>query len=106
MAGKNKNSGKKDKPGHAAENGTTVASNRRARFDYFIDDVIEAGIVLTGTEVKSLRSGQASINESYAGVRTTRYSCSTPISPNIPRRMPSCSTRCGARASCCCIATR
>jgi len=45
----------------------TVAQNRRARFDYFIDETLEAGIVLAGTEVKSLRSGRASINESYAG---------------------------------------
>ena len=44
-----------------------VAQNRRARFDYFIDDTLEAGLILAGTEVKSLRSGQASINESYAG---------------------------------------
>lgn len=66
MAGKNKNSGKKDKDGG---NGKTVAQNRRARFDYFIEDVMEAGIVLTGTEVKSLRAGQASINESYADVK-------------------------------------
>jgi SsrA-binding protein len=44
-----------------------AAQNRRARFDYFIDSTIEAGIVLAGTEVKSLRSGQASIAESYAG---------------------------------------
>jgi SsrA-binding protein len=44
-----------------------VAQNRRARFDYFITDVLEAGIVLAGTEVKSLRTGKASINESYAG---------------------------------------
>lgn len=62
MAGKNKNNGKSD------PNNKTVAQNRRARFDYFIEDVIEAGIMLTGTEVKSLRSGQASVNESYAGV--------------------------------------
>jgi SsrA-binding protein len=41
--------------------------NRRARHDYFIVDTIEAGIVLAGTEVKSLRSGQASIQESFAG---------------------------------------
>ena len=47
----------------------TVAENRRARFDYFIDDVLEAGIVLTGTEVKSLRFGEGSIAESYAEVR-------------------------------------
>ncbi len=45
----------------------TVAQNRRARFDYFIDETLEAGIVLAGTEVKSLRSGRASITESYAG---------------------------------------
>ena len=45
-----------------------VADNRRARFDYFIEDVIEAGISLTGTEVKSLRNGRANIAESYAAV--------------------------------------
>jgi SsrA-binding protein len=47
----------------------TVAQNRKARFNYFIEETMEAGIILTGTEVKSLRSGQASINESYAGVQ-------------------------------------
>ncbi len=41
--------------------------NRKARFDYFITDTVEAGIMLTGTEVKSLRSGQASIQEAFAG---------------------------------------
>ncbi len=45
-----------------------VAENRRARFDYAIDTVYEAGIALTGTEVKSLRSGEGSIAESYAAV--------------------------------------
>jgi len=44
----------------------TVAENRRARFDYAIEDVFEAGIVLRGTEVKSLRFGDGSITESYA----------------------------------------
>ena len=44
----------------------TVAENRRARFDYEILDTLEAGIVLTGTEVKSLRTGKAQITESYA----------------------------------------
>jgi len=43
-----------------------VAENRRARHDYFIKDTYEAGIALTGTEVKSLRLGQANISESYA----------------------------------------
>ena len=43
-----------------------VAENRKARYDYFIEDHYEAGISLTGTEVKSLRAGQANIAESYA----------------------------------------
>ncbi len=43
-----------------------VAENRRARYDYEILDTLEAGIVLTGTEVKSLRTGKAQIAESYA----------------------------------------
>lgn len=42
-----------------------VAQNRKARHEYHIDEVFEAGLVLTGTEVKSLRSGKASIVESY-----------------------------------------
>ncbi|WAT18034.1 SsrA-binding protein SmpB [Aurantiacibacter sp. MUD11] len=46
-----------------------VAENRKARHDYFIEDKFEAGIALQGTEVKGLRSGQASIAESYAEVR-------------------------------------
>jgi SsrA-binding protein len=45
-----------------------VAENRRARHDYFIEDDIEAGIVLEGSEVKSLRAGKANIAESYAAV--------------------------------------
>src|SRR3954453_11754012 len=44
------------------------AENRRARFDYFVEDRFEAGIQLTGTEVKSLRHGEGSIAESYATV--------------------------------------
>ncbi|MBI0474922.1 SsrA-binding protein SmpB [Sphingomonas sp. MA1305] len=46
-----------------------VAENRKARFEYSIDTVYEAGIALTGTEVKSLRFGEGSIAESYAEVR-------------------------------------
>lgn len=45
-----------------------VADNRRARFDFEIGDTLEAGIMLTGTEVKSLRAGKATIAESYASV--------------------------------------
>ena len=46
-----------------------VADNRRARFNYEIGEVFEAGIALTGTEVKSLRQGKATIAESYADAR-------------------------------------
>lgn len=45
-----------------------IAENRRARFDYAIEDDLECGIMLMGSEVKSLRSGQAQIAESYATV--------------------------------------
>ena len=43
-----------------------IAENRRARYDYFLEDTMEAGLVLLGTEVKSLRNGRANIAESYA----------------------------------------
>ncbi len=43
-----------------------VAENRKARFNYAIEDTVEAGIVLTGTEVKSIRRGKSTIAESYA----------------------------------------
>lgn len=58
------------RPKHATFNKQkTVAENRRARFDYFIEENFEAGIVLSGTEVKSLRSGEGSIAESFAEIR-------------------------------------
>ena len=43
-----------------------IAQNRKARHEYFIEDTLEAGLVLTGSEVKSLRQGRCSIGESYA----------------------------------------
>ena len=46
-----------------------IAENRKARHDYFIEDQIEAGIVLTGTEVKSLRQGRANLKDSYARIK-------------------------------------
>lgn len=51
------------------KNGATVALNRKARYDYALSDEIEAGIVLTGTEVKSLRQGRANIGDSYVSER-------------------------------------
>jgi SsrA-binding protein len=47
----------------------TIAVNRRARYDYDITETVEVGLVLTGTEVKSLRAGKASIGEAYGIVR-------------------------------------
>jgi SsrA-binding protein len=49
-----------------ARNERPIAENRKARHDYFIDEVIEAGIVLTGTEVKSLRAGRVNLRDSFA----------------------------------------
>lgn len=49
-------------------NERTIATNRRARHDYFIDNEIEAGIVLSGTEVKSLREGHASLVEAFVSI--------------------------------------
>jgi SsrA-binding protein len=46
-----------------------IAQNRKARHDYHIDDVFEAGLVLTGTEVKSLRAGHASLIDGFAHIR-------------------------------------
>jgi SsrA-binding protein len=58
------------RPQHAAfDKKKTVAENRRARFEYFIEDTFEAGIMLTGTEVKSLRFGEGSIAEAYAEIK-------------------------------------
>jgi SsrA-binding protein len=46
----------------------TIANNKSARHDYFIEEKIEAGIVLTGTEIKSLRAGRINLKESYARI--------------------------------------
>jgi SsrA-binding protein len=52
-----------------SENFRVVAQNRRARFNYHLEETFEAGIALTGSEVKSLRGGKATIAESYADAR-------------------------------------
>ncbi|MFE0013864.1 SsrA-binding protein SmpB [Mesorhizobium sp. NPDC059054] len=52
----------------ADPNNKVAAENRKARFSYEVLDTVETGLVLTGTEVKSLRQGQANIQESYASV--------------------------------------
>lgn len=74
----------------------TIVQNKRARFDYQIDDTYEAGMVLQGWEVKSLREGRAQINESYAFIKdgeawitglqiTPLLSASTHITPDPVR---------------------
>src|SRR3954468_16112711 len=58
-----------------------VARNRRARFEFDLIEKVEAGIVLTGTEVKSLRNGKASLEEAYAGLdkgEVWLYGCDIP----------------------------
>ena len=47
----------------------TIAENRKARYNYHIDDVFEAGMVLQGTEVKSLRQGRANLKDAYARIK-------------------------------------
>ena len=70
------------RPHHPAfDKKKVVAENRRARFDYAIDETYEAGIALTGTEVKSLRFGEGSIAESYAEVKDEEVWL---INANIP----------------------
>jgi SsrA-binding protein len=51
-----------------ADGSKLIAENRRARFDYFLEQTFEAGLSLTGTEVKALRLGRANIAESYAAI--------------------------------------
>jgi SsrA-binding protein len=60
---------KKEKKKELISVNQTVADNRRARYDYFLEEKFEAGIQLTGTEVKSLRHGHCSLNEAHAGER-------------------------------------
>lgn len=68
--GAQKEGGRKTAASRKVNRGVRViAENRRARRMYFLEKELEAGLVLTGTEVKSLRTGQASLDQSYAGER-------------------------------------
>ncbi|HEX6933211.1 MAG TPA: SsrA-binding protein SmpB [Streptosporangiaceae bacterium] len=71
MATQGKPGSKAQRPGKSGQGKSgparkLIASNRRARHDYTIEDVVEAGIMLTGTEVKSLRAGRATLTDGYA----------------------------------------
>lgn len=65
--------------------GKVIAENRRARFDFAIEETFEAGIMLVGTEVKALREGRANIAESYASVEGSEVFL---INANIPIYAP------------------
>ena len=72
----------KKKPTHT---GKLIADNKRARFDYAIEDTFEAGIMLVGTEVKALREGRANIAESYASIEGNEAYL---VNANIPIYAP------------------
>lgn len=62
--------------------GMIISRNKRARFDFFIDETYEAGIVLTGTEVKALRQGKVNLKDSYAKIKNEEiYLMDVHISP-------------------------
>lgn len=59
-----------------------IANNKKARYEYFIEDTFEAGLVLKGTEVKSMRMGKVNIKESYADIKNGEvFVCGMNISP-------------------------
>ncbi|KEH99210.1 SsrA-binding protein SmpB [Clostridium massiliodielmoense] len=79
--------GKKDKKNN------TLAQNRKAYHDYFIEETFEAGIALVGTEVKSIRGGKANLKDSYASIKNGEvFVCNMHVSPyeqgNIFNRDP------------------
>ncbi len=67
------------------DNNKLITENRRARFNYAIEETFEAGIVLVGTEVKSMRIGQANIAESYAAIENGELML---VNANIPIYAP------------------
>lgn len=59
-----------------------IANNKKARYEYFIEDTFEAGLVLKGTEVKSIRMGKVNIKESYADIKNGEvFVCGMNVSP-------------------------
>jgi len=68
-----------------AETGKSICVNRKARHDYFIEETHEAGLVLTGSEVKSLRAGRANLKDSHAHIRAGEvFLVGVHISPYAP----------------------
>ena len=96
----------KSKPSDRAKAQRYVAMNRKARHDYFITDTVEAGIVLAGTKVKSLRTGQASIQEFFAGPKDGAIFLLNAYIPEYKQAGTHFSMKCAARGSYCCISGR
>ncbi len=82
-----------------------VASNRKARHDYTILDTVEAGMALTGTEVKSLRAGRASLVDAFAQVSNGEIFLHAMHIPEYTQA-PGPTTSRGGSGSCCSSATR
>ena len=83
-----------------------IAENRRARHDYHFLDRFEAGLVLSGSEVKSLRQGHAVLQRAYADARERRALARRPAHPAVRAGRRSRRTTPTATASCCCTAAR
>ena len=85
--------------------GETVAVNRKARHEYSIEDTLEAGLVLTGTEIKSIREGKANLQDAYA--RIEHGEAWLVGATSRPGRVATATTmRRAGTASCCCTACR
>jgi SsrA-binding protein len=82
-----------------------IASNRKARHDYSVLDVYEAGVMLTGTEVKSLRAGRASLLDGFATIDDGEVFLHNVHIPSTSRAAGPTTNRAGC-ASCCCTAPR
>ncbi len=82
-----------------------IASNKKARHDYAIEKTYEAGLVLTGTEVKSLRQGRANLTDGYAYIDGGQAYLDA-VTSRSTRRATGPTTRPSARGSCCCTRTR
>ena len=80
-----------------------LRQNRKARRDYFIEETYEAGIVLTGTETKSLRNGRANINDSYARERGGEICSKVAISRGTGLPRVTTTNRSDRENSCCIV---
>ena len=67
------------------KNSQIICQNKKARHNYFIEDTIEAGMVLQGTEVKSMRDGKANLTDAYVSIeKSEAYLCNAHINPYTP----------------------